>query len=110
MRLRLQKADAFLRDFAAQTLWYAREAPRDVPRRFLAAVESTLYRLADQPMLGRARGFKDPSLQGLRSFAVERPFHRFVVFYRIHGDTLQAVRLMDGGRDLPRRLGEPPRA
>jgi hypothetical protein len=31
-------------------------------------------------------------------------------FLCIDGDTLQAVRLMDGGRDLPRRLTEPPGA
>src|SRR3989442_11326876 len=44
----------------------------------------------------------------LRSFAVEQPFQRFLIFYREDGAILQAVRLMDGARDLPRRLMEPP--
>jgi len=68
-----------------QALWYVREAGDEVARRF-----------------------RDPKLRALRSFAVEQPFQRFLIFYREDGATLQAVRLMDGARDLPRRLVEPP--
>ena len=76
--------------------------------RFQQAVDSRLRRLCDRPDLGRVRRFKHPKLQGLRSFALERPFQRFLIFYREDGLTLQAVRLMDGARDLPRQLAEPP--
>jgi plasmid stabilization system protein ParE len=108
MSLGLQKADAFVEDFTLQALWYVREAGDEVARRFQRAVDSRLYLLCEQPGVGRVRRFRHPKLQGLRSFAVERPFHRFVIFYREDGVTLQAVRLMDGTRDLPRRLVERP--
>ena len=108
MSLALQKADAFLEDFALQVLWYVREAGEDIARSFHQAIDSRLNLLCSQPGLGRARRFKHPKLQGLRSFALEHPFQRFLIFYREEGATLQAVRLMDGARDLPRRLTEAP--
>jgi plasmid stabilization system protein ParE len=90
MSLALQKADAFLEDFALQAWWYVREAGDDVARNFQTAVDSRLRLLCAQPGLGRARRFKHPKLQGLRSFAVERPFQRILIFYREDGITLQA--------------------
>ena len=53
-------------------------------------------------------GRKHPLLQGLRSFRVEPPFDKLLVFYRSTEQALQAWRLMHGTRDLPRRLVEPP--
>jgi hypothetical protein len=47
-------------------------------------------------------------LKGLRSIPVARPFQQILIFYRSTETMLQAVRLMDGARDLPRRLAEPP--
>ena len=109
MSLGLQKADAFLEDFTLQALWYVREAGDDeVARQFQQAVDSRLRLLCEQPRVGRLRRFIHPKLQGLRSFPVERPFHRFLIFYREDGVILQAVRLMDGARDLSRWLVEPP--
>lgn len=108
MRLALQKAHSFLEDFTLQAVWYVREAGGEVARRFQKAVDSTLHLLCEQPRAGRPRHFPNPKLQGLRSFPVERPFQRFLIFYREDGATLQAVGLMDGARDLPRRLPEPP--
>ncbi len=108
MSLGLEKADAFREDFALRAVHYVRQAGDEIARRFQKAVDSTLRGLCEQPGLGRARRFRHPKLQGLRSFAVERPFHRLLIFYRADEKTLQAVRLMHGARDLPRRLAEPP--
>src|SRR5687767_13588906 len=108
MSLPLEKADAFSKDFALQALYYVREAGSNVARSFHVAVDSQLRLLCSQPNIGRLRHFRHPKLQGLRSFPVERPFQRILIFYRVVGGTLQAVRLMDGARDLPRRLAEPP--
>ncbi len=107
MSLALQKADAFREDFTFQALWYVRHAGDEIARRFQKAVDSTLQSLCAQPSLGRTRRFRHPGLQGLRSVAVERPFQRLLIFYRADDETLQAVRLMHGARDLPRRLTEP---
>jgi plasmid stabilization system protein ParE len=107
MSLSLQKADAFREDFTLQALWYVRQAGEDVAGRFQQAVDSTLTQLCAQPDIGRRRHFRHPKLQGLRSFAIRRPFHRLLIFYRTDALTLQAVRLMHGARDLSRRLAEP---
>lgn len=108
MSVALEKADAFREDFARQALWYVREAGAEVARSFQRAVDTTLQLLCAQPELGRVRRFGHPKLQGLRSFRLVRPFHRRLIFYRWNGGTLQALRLMHGARDLPRRLAEPP--
>jgi plasmid stabilization system protein ParE len=106
MILGLQKSEAFLHDFALQALWYVREAGDDVARDFQIAVDARLRLLCTQPGFGRLRCFKHPKLHGLRSFPLERPFDRILLFYRVSGSNLQAVRLMHGARDLSNRLVE----
>jgi plasmid stabilization system protein ParE len=104
----LQRADCFWADLARQVDWYRDEACPEVAERFVDAVEATLNVLMRQPGLGRARFQKWPELQGIRSFRVRKPFHRFLIFYRHEKPTLFAERLIHGGRDLPRRLLESP--
>src|SRR5205809_124799 len=99
MRLPLEQAAYFREDFALRALWYVREAGAKVARRYQEAVDATLRLLCSQPELGRKRQFRHPRLQGLRSFPIQRPFHRLLIFYRLGDDVLQAVRLMHGARD-----------
>jgi plasmid stabilization system protein ParE len=104
----LQRADDFWADLTRQVDWYRDEASPSVAERFVDAVEATLNVLMEQPGLGRAR-FRDwPELEGIRSFRVQKPFHRFLIFYRFDRSTLFAERLIFGGRDLPQRLLESP--
>ena len=102
----VSRSASFHRDFALLALWYVREAGPETARRYREAVDSTLSLLAAQPGLGRVRQFTHPRLKEVRSYAVERPFNRLLIFYRLRGDELLAVRLMHGARDLPRRLAE----
>ena len=106
MKLPLQRADEFNADFDQQYRWYVEKAGAEVAERFLRAVADTLPLLADQPDLGRRRKFRHPLLRDLRSFRVERPFQKILIFYRVNENILQAWRLMHGARDLPRRLVE----
>ena len=108
MNLAVQKAEFFKQDYAKQFGWYVGEAGTEVAWRFQAALDQSLKKLARQPELGRLRRFRNPRLHDLRSFQVERPFNKFLIFYRIRGEVLDAVRLMHGARDLPRRLVESP--
>jgi plasmid stabilization system protein ParE len=39
---------------------------------------------------------------------MERTFENLLIFYRAEDEVLDAVRLMHGARNLPRRLTEPP--
>jgi plasmid stabilization system protein ParE len=107
MKLSLQRAYEFNADFEQQYRWYADHAGEEIAERFLRAVADTLPRLAELPDLGRRRKFRHPMLRDLRSFQVERPFQKILIFYRVMGNTLQAWRLIHGARDLPRRLTEP---
>ena|SRR5437899_2651016 len=108
MSLAVEKAVDFKEDYAIRFAWYVDEAGPEVARRFQAALDQALNRLADRPDLGRVRHFRNPRLKGLRCFAVARPFNKILVFYRADAQVLHAVRLMHGARDLPRRLVEPP--
>ena len=110
MKLGIRKAEFFQSDFAVRFAWYVDEAGPEVARRFQAALDQSLNKLAELPDLGRVRHFRNPRLQGLRSFQVERPFNKILIFYRTGGEVLQAVRLMHGARNLPRRLVERPEA
>ena len=104
----VQRADFFEEDFARQFGWYAREASETIAWRFQAALHATLHRIADRPDTGRIRQFHNPRLQGVRSTPLNRPFGKLLLFYRATDETLHAVRLIHGARDLPRRLLEPP--
>ena|SRR5438874_5044241 len=110
MSLAVQRAWFFIADFEIQFAWSVEKAGAEVAWRFQSALDDSLRKLSDRPDLGRVRHFRDPRLRSLRSYRVERPFRKLLIFYRVEADCLQAVRLMHGARDLPRRLNQPPGA
>ena len=110
MKLSLHRADRFNSDFREQSNWYLSKVSEDVAERFLDAVENTLQFLLAHPDSGQRRRFASPMLVNIRSFRIEPPFHRLLIFYRHDKKELSAERLMHGARDLPRRLIEPPKA
>jgi toxin ParE1/3/4 len=107
MKLSLHRAEKFNADFDQQYCWYLEQTGEELAERFLNAVEITLESLLTQPDLGRRRKFRHPSLAGIRSFQVKRPFQNILIFYPHTTAELSAERLMHGARDLPRRLSEP---
>jgi len=98
----------FNADFDGLYRWYLDHGGETVAENFQSAVVITLRTLAAQPELGRARRFRRLALRNLRSFPVTRPYNRMLIFYRPTENGITAWRLMDGSRDLPRRLAEPP--
>lgn len=104
MSLRIEKRAKFREDFINQFWWYVKEAGDDVARNFQIGLDETIKRLADNPTIGRPRHFKQVRLEGLRSFPVEAPFKRFLIFYRFDGNSLEITRLVEGSRNLSRRL------
>lgn len=103
----IEKTPLFHADVTNQFGWYFDEAGEALAWRFFNATDQTLLKLARQPDLGRRRKFRHPMLRDLRSFQVERPFRKILIFYRVNENILQAWRLMHGARDLSRRLIEP---
>jgi plasmid stabilization system protein ParE len=108
MSFKIEKSPFFHLDVTNQFRWYSEEAGNELAWRFFHTVDETLFKLARQPDLGRKRRFRNPMLQGLWSYRVEPPFKRFLIFYRVTEGRLGVWRLVDGARDLPRRLREEP--
>ena len=108
MSLRLDVSAIAMEDIALQMAWYLRHADESIAARYEKALRASFQRIAAAPSLGRVRRFSHVELAGLRSFVVERPFDRFVFFYRADDSSVIIERVMHGMRDLPRRLLEPP--
>ncbi|MGA2541868.1 MAG: type II toxin-antitoxin system RelE/ParE family toxin [Verrucomicrobiota bacterium] len=106
----IQKARDFTADFENLFAWYVDKAGVEVAWGFQTALDKSLAKLALRPDLGRPRHFRHPKLRGLRSFAVEPPFESLLIFYRANDEALDAIRVMHGARNLPRRLRESPSA
>jgi len=104
----IQKASAFMADFENLFAWYVDQAGIRVAWRFQTALDNSLLKLSIRPDLGRPRHFRHRDLSALCSFPLERPFHNLLIFYRADDESLGALRLMHGARNLPRRLREPP--
>jgi plasmid stabilization system protein ParE len=104
----IRKSGDFTADFERIFAWYVDQAGEEVAWRFQAALDTSLVKLSLRPDLGRPRHFHHPKLQGLRSFLVEHPFENLLIFYRANDEVLDAIRLMHGARNLPRRLVESP--
>lgn len=110
MSLRIQRSEWFIGDVEHYASWYDREASWEVAERYLRSVAITLVRLTEMPGVGQPTFFRAAELQGLRCWAVERPFHKHVIFYRSDDNILYAERIVHGARDLPKRLTQPPGA
>ena len=110
MHLAVEKSPLFHADVTHQFAWYFDTAGEEIAWRFFSSVDQALHKLSRQPDLGRVRHFRNPLLRGLRSFRVEPPFQRLLIFYRFDATRVIGERLMHGARDLPRRLIEPPGA
>jgi len=102
----IRKALAFTADYENLFARYVDLAGVEIAWRFQTALDHSLLKLSIRPDLGRPRHFRHRDLAGLRSFPVESPFGNLLIFYRDDDEALDAVRLMHGARDLPRRLRE----
>ena len=110
MSLRVVYTDDFPADVAEQARWYARQRDKALALDYACAVEATLEFLAHHPQLGSLCHYPEPQLADLRFYLVEKPFDRHLIYYRISGGELVALRVVPGARDLPRRLLDPPGA
>ena len=110
MSLRVVQTPESLADIALQADYYAQRESVALAQRFTDAIKNTVRLLATHPWIGKETDYAHPKLVGIRFFLVRKPFDRHLIFYRVCGDTLDIVRIVDGRRDLPRRLLDPPGA
>jgi toxin ParE1/3/4 len=104
----IRQSDYFWADMLKQVDWYREMAGPEVAEGYADAIEATLQTLARTPGLGRLRFQGWRELSGPRSWRVERPYHRHLIFYRFDKETLIAERVVHGARDLPRRVLQSP--
>lgn len=71
----------------------------DLGPRFAGACLSEFDGLADMPGRGRAREFKNPRFQDVRSWTV-KGFPNYLIFYRDLGDAIEILRVLHGARDI----------
>jgi len=106
--LTIAQSDYFWADLQRQVDWYRDLAGSEIATNYVDAVEATLHQLARAPGIGRPRSYDWPELMGIRSWRVQKPYHRHLIFYRFDDKTLFAERVLHGARDLPRRLLQSP--
>lgn len=98
----IQRSERFDADVEGQFRWYLLETNLDpvdalaLATRFAEAVDAALEVLRRNPEIGRRRFQTYPDLTGTRSWRVRKPFHRFMIFYRIEGSVVSAERLLEG--------------
>jgi plasmid stabilization system protein ParE len=108
MSLAIAQSDYFFADLQRQVDYYRGHAGSDIALAYVDAVEATLHQLAASPGIGRPRFRNWPELAGMRSWRVQRPYHRQLIFYRFDDEKLFAERIIHGARDLPRRILQSP--
>lgn len=108
MSLIITQSDYFWADLQRQVDWYRDYTGSEIATAYVDSVEATLHQLAKTPGIGRLRFWDWPELAGIRSWRVQRPHQRHLIFYRFDEKTLFAERVIHGARDLPRRLLESP--
>ncbi len=104
--MKVQRSERFDTDVERQFRWYLLETGLDpldaieLAERFADAVDVTLERLRQSPLIGRRRFYMDAELAGTRSWRVAKPFHRFIIFYRVEAQLISAERLLEGHSEL----------
>jgi hypothetical protein len=100
--VKVLRSDRFDTDLERQFRWYLLETELDpvdalaLATRFADSVDVALEVLERNPEIGRRRFRTYPELAGMRSWRVRKPFHRFVIFYRIESGILYADRFLEG--------------
>jgi plasmid stabilization system protein ParE len=98
----VQRSEQFDADLEQQFRWYLLETELDpvdglvLATRFAEAVEASLETLQRNPGIGRRRFQTYPELAGTRSWGLRKPFHRFIIFYRVEEKAISVERLLEG--------------
>ena len=71
----------------------------DAGDRFIYAAEATFRRLAELPAIGKLSGFNNPKLSQVRQYPI-KGFNKYIVFYQIHPDSVEVIRVLHGAQNL----------
>ena len=76
----------------------------DAATRVVEAAYETFKTLAANPGLGRLRKFRDPRLEGVRSWLVSG-FDNYLIFYRAIPEGIEVLHVYHGARDIEALFG-----
>ena len=68
--------------------------------RFLDAVEATSQQIARMPGVGTRYETADPLLTEIRVCPISG-FRNYLLFYRVHPDRIEILRILHGAQDIP---------
>lgn len=91
-------------DVDAIAHYIAGDNPEAVER-FFAALDDLCELLMHASDIGSTRIFQSPLLLGMRIIPLKK-FEKYLVFYRLHGDDIEIIRVIHGARDYPAFFGE----
>ena len=77
----------------------------EAAERFFVALDDLCELLTHTPDIGSMRIFQSPRLQGMRIMPLNK-FEKYLVFYHLHGDDIEIIRVIHGARDYPSFFGE----
>ncbi len=106
MTLQLIQSEDFLLDLEGQFHWYIHETKLELSEsvvlaeEFKNAVLATLNFLLKNPGMGRKRFPQFADLEGTRSWRVNPPFDRFLIYYHVENERLLVDRLIEGHRRI----------
>lgn len=78
---------------------------QEAAERFLAALDDLCELLMHTPDIGSARIFQSPLLLGLRVLSLKK-FEKYLIFYRLHDDEIEIIRVIHGARNYPSFFSE----
>jgi plasmid stabilization system protein ParE len=82
-------------DLSAGNEWIFGDNP-EAAEAFLVSAKATFERLAQFPEFGPLARFKSPKLAGVRFATLQPPYQKWVVVYRIQGQTVDIGRVIYG--------------
>lgn len=99
----LRRPQALL-DLEAQAGYIAISQPASALR-LVERFEATVERLRSMPRLGREFRSRSRRLAGIRYIGIAG-FRSYLIFYRVHADSVEILRVLHASRDLSRVLRE----
>ena len=91
----LQRAEVDI----GEIVWYISADNPSAAARVREAIQVTSELLASVPEMGGVYGFAEDVLSDIR-FVPIKDFNKYILFYRVHGNVLEIIRVLHGARDI----------
>lgn len=98
MTLEIRRRPAALRDIEECFVYIATDNV-DIGMAFLVAIEESLKRLSEFPLVGKVKDFADKELGDIRMWPV-RNYENYLIFYAVRNDFIEVIRVFHGARNI----------